>query len=149
MPEPVSLKDWGRLVLCPAREAMNLTQLQLARAASVSLKSVNNIESGRHLPELRILARLCQVVGIANPLGEPESLSIRLDGVPEDRAREILRSALRDFISARADPDAFAQAHFPQGGVLQIEASQQAQTDAEDAGSLLLSLRIPTRSHKP
>lgn len=141
MSEPLSLRDWGACTLRPAREKLKLTRQQLSQATGIAESTLRNIEAGRHLPTMRILVRLCPVVGLINPLGDPEALSIRLDGIPRERAVDLLRAALRDFVIARGDAKAFAESRFPKGGVLQIEATHEAETDAEDAGVLLTSLR--------
>lgn len=135
-----SLREWGRVVLRPARERARLTRTQLAQVTGIAESTLRNIEVGRHLPTMRILVRLCPVVGIANPLGDPEGLSIPLDGVQRDRAVQVLRAALIEFLGPRANPDAFASSRFP-AGILQIEAAQEAIADAEDAGVLLRALR--------
>lgn len=141
MSELTRLREWGARVLRPARENLKLTRQQLAQASGIAESTLRNIEGGRHLPTMRILARLCPVVGLVNPLGDAEALSIRLDGMARERAVDLLRAALRDFVIARSDAKAFAESRFPKGGVLQIEATHEAETDAEDAGVLLTSLR--------
>jgi transcriptional regulator with XRE-family HTH domain len=149
MSEPIPLLEWGARVLRPAREKSKLTRAQVANASGIAESTLRNIEAGRHLPTMRILVPLCSVVGLVNPLGDPEALPIRLEGIPRERAIDLLRAALRDFVTARADPKAYADRRFPQGGVLQLEAAHDAERDADDAGVLLASLRNHQRSSKP
>lgn len=144
---PINLVEWGSVVLRPARERAKLTRTQLAQISSVAESTLRNIELGRHMPTMRSLVRLCPVVGVINPLGDPEGLSIPLDGVPRDRAVHLLRCALVEFLGLRADPDAFASARYP-AGILQIEAAQEAIADSEDVGTLLLALRKQERARE-
>lgn len=53
--------------------------------------------------------RLCKALGLQSPLPGAE-LRISLGPIDHDTAIKTLRQALREFIAARTDPDAFAGA---------------------------------------
>lgn len=50
--------------LATARRGKLLTQEQLAEKSGVSVATIYAIESGRTLPRLSVIARLCEVLGI-------------------------------------------------------------------------------------
>jgi DNA-binding XRE family transcriptional regulator len=79
----------------------------LARLAGVSESCIAKLETGRHRPTPAVVRRLCKVLGLRSPLPSAE---LRLPPGPVDynTAIKTLRDALREYIGARTDPEAFA-----------------------------------------
>ena len=79
----------------------------LARLAGVSESCIAKLEIGRHRPTPAIVLRLCVALGLPSPLPAAE-LRISPGLLDPRTALKILRDALREYIAARADPEAFA-----------------------------------------
>lgn len=55
-----------------ARQALNMTQAEVAEAAGVSRNTVLNLESGKQIPQTEKLWRVLLVVGLRPELEDPE-----------------------------------------------------------------------------
>jgi len=72
------------------RISRNLTQLELAKIAGVSDKAVSTWESGRKMPRIQVLSKLCDYFGVS--LGELfEEEEKRTDEPVSKKEKELLK----------------------------------------------------------
>jgi transcriptional regulator with XRE-family HTH domain len=91
-----------------ARLAEGLSQRQLARLSGVGAATIARVERGQAELTRGVIARLCEALDLASPLGGGE-LRIALGDITRVEAVCTLRAALREYIAARADPEAFTE----------------------------------------
>jgi transcriptional regulator with XRE-family HTH domain len=131
-------REWGPSVVRPTREGQGLSRPALARRAGVSESGLRNLETGRHRPTPAIVLRLCKALGLKSPLPFAE---LRLPAGPIDHntAIKTLRDALREYIAARTDPEAFAD-RLGMRGTDHLLARFEAIGACETANQLLVLL---------
>ena len=135
---------WGADVVRPAREAEHLTRPMLATLSGVAESTIKNLEVSNHQPTRSTIARLCEALDLPSPLSGAE-LRISLDEVDYPTAVRTLRAALDEYITARADPGAFADSrrvsHHDRPEVMHDAI------EAFDAGQKLLE-QLPRDTHR-
>lgn len=71
-----------------ARQAANLSQKELADAASISVRSIQNYESSSRMPNsLAIVARLAQALNVSQEFLLSDSESLALESVADKEAQ--------------------------------------------------------------
>lgn len=137
--------DWGAEVVRPAREALLLTRRALAVLCGVSESAIRNVERGRHAPTYAVSARLCRALGLRSPLAGAE-LRLFLGPLSHNEAIQTLRGALREYIAARADAQAFADLLGAQG--IDRELALLEAISTHDTAAQLLAL-FPDERKEP
>lgn len=104
MPNPVRSSHWIREVgrrLAVTREALDLTQQQLAEEIGVSRGALGNWEQGSRLPDPAAMARLVQRYRVSldwlylgDPSNLPHHLAAKLLGPQSDRSARTERDAI-------------------------------------------------------
>ncbi|MFS3128682.1 helix-turn-helix transcriptional regulator [Nocardioides sp. Bht2] len=89
---------WGDVVRM-RREAFDMTQNQLAKVASVSLKSVGNLENGTVVPQRGTLRKIQEALGLSSDLKVARVQSRQLP--PNASVPEVGRQALGQLIATR------------------------------------------------
>jgi transcriptional regulator with XRE-family HTH domain len=112
----------------------------------VSVSTIGKLETGSRQPSRRLIAAICRALDLPSPL-LGAALRFSLEPTEHGAAIQTLREALREYIAARTDPNAFAARHSPDGtdGTERLLALSEAIDRADLAARLLAQLSNPRK----